>query len=154
MTVEQLAWVVPDLEPGIAHFTAAGVRHFARFEGLRSADVDARAGGAAADFIMDVAIGYLGDLQIELIRPAGGASIYQQHVDETGGGPHHIGYAPADLEAESARLAAEGSPEVIRFTSPVVTAVYHDTRARIGLMTELFRFTDDGRRFFEQLKTR
>lgn len=40
----------------------------------------------------------LGGIQLELIEPYGGASTWQDFLDETGGGIHHLAFNVPDLE--------------------------------------------------------
>lgn len=82
--------------------------------------------GEPCDARANVALGFAGHLQIELIEPLGDtASIHRESVLRSGYGFHHRGIASADPLADAAALASSGHREVFRATVPTGgTVVY------------------------------
>lgn len=52
--------------------------------------------GEPADFVADIALSYAGDMQLELIAPVSGRSIYSEFLRDSGPGLHHICVEAAD----------------------------------------------------------
>ena len=46
--------------------------------------------GRPADFVADISLSYAGDMQLELIAPVAGDSIYTEFLRDSGPGLHHI----------------------------------------------------------------
>ena len=153
MTFAQVAWVVDDLARAEASWAERGVAFSFRMEAVKAADIAATYRGQPADFEIDVLIGYQGDLQIELIRPISGTSIYTEFLDGGGTGVHHIAYAVDDAAGAADFLAARGAPVVQTVEIPMMKAIYCDTSDSIGVMTEVVELTDDARAFFDALRS-
>jgi catechol 2,3-dioxygenase-like lactoylglutathione lyase family enzyme len=111
----QVSYVVADLEVTGEWFKRAlGVE----FYGIR----DIRMGGSGykltsggkpitAEIKIKLALaraGSHGELEIELIQPAGGDSIYSRFVERTGGGIHHVAFETSDFDAAALPLLREG----------------------------------------------
>jgi catechol 2,3-dioxygenase-like lactoylglutathione lyase family enzyme len=57
---------------------------------------------------------YVGDMQLELISPVRGDSIYTEFLARSGAGLHHICFVPDDFDAAIAQAEADGVPIVQR----------------------------------------
>ena len=64
--------------------------------------------GKPADYRMRLALAPMGPLQIKLIQPLEGDSIYADFVAEHGYGLHHIAAAVEDMESAIAQAEAAG----------------------------------------------
>lgn len=147
-TFHQLAWVVDDLDAAQAHWSeVGGVRRFMRMDGVRADAIGATHLGEPATWVIDLALGYHGDLQIELIRSVEGPSLYEGHS-----GPHHIGYLVDDIAPAEAELHARGYRSVQTVDMGGLAAVYVDTRSDTGLYTEIIRLDDDMAGLFETIR--
>lgn len=87
--ITQVCWVVDDVE-------AAMAQHDVRW--MLVPDVHfgpdhCTYRGRPADFVVHVALGYSGGMQLELIQPVRGDSLYT----ESGPGLHHVAHEPADF---------------------------------------------------------
>ena len=125
-TPVQIAWVTRDLDATEATLTALmGARKWVRLPGVRfggersdgkdSGPDSCTYRGAPADFVADISLSYAGDMQLELISPVSGVSIYSEFLDTVGPGLHHVCVeAPDDDAFEQAVAAAErsGAPVV------------------------------------------
>lgn len=118
----QIAWVTSDLDATEATLTALlGVRKWVRMPGVHFAPDACTYLGEPADFVADVALSYLGDMQLELIAPVSGRSPYQDFLDERGPGLHHICIEAEDPETLETMLndaAEQGAPVIARGVMP------------------------------------
>jgi len=95
--------------------------------------------GAPAVTDVTVAVGALGDTLIELVRPNNAEpSIFNEVLTARGEGLHHYWLACADIDAEAARLAAAGYPEIGGGgMGPIGRCTYIDTNGLLGCFVEL-----------------
>lgn len=91
--VDQVAIVVEDLKDGMDRYRAIlGVEPWIvyRFEPPDLTDTTYR--GASVEYGMLLALGFAGDVMIELIEPTITPNLYRDHLEEHGEGLHHIAY--------------------------------------------------------------
>jgi hypothetical protein len=81
----------------------------------------------------------LGDVEVELIEPLEGHNAYQDFLDETGGGIHHVLFEVSDIEPVLAELAKSGVSVLQSGTGirPGTRWVLLDTRELVGFLVEL-----------------
>jgi catechol 2,3-dioxygenase-like lactoylglutathione lyase family enzyme len=110
----QTAWVVEDIEASeqffVEHF---GVRKWIRIPDVHFGPDACTYRGAPADFVVHVSMANVGDMQLELIQPVRGVSIYTEFLERGGAGLHHICFAPADFDA-ALDAAHAGGVEVVQ----------------------------------------
>ena len=96
----QLAWVVDDVEAAERELRPGGsdVR-WTRLNDIHFAPDTCAVRGQPADFVVHVSLGYVGDLQLELIEPVRGENIYTEFLDAHRPGLHHGCWAVDDLDA-------------------------------------------------------
>ena len=93
----QLAWVVEDID--LAERGFAGKPSWTRLPGIHFAPDTCRLRGEPADFVAHISLAYVGDLQLELIQPVSGESIYTEFLAAHGSGLHHACWEVEDLDA-------------------------------------------------------
>ena len=107
--IMQTAWVVEDIAATerffVDHF---GVKRWVRLDDVHFAPQTCTYRGEPADFVIHVSLAYLGDMQLELIQPVHGDSIYADHLRACGGGLHHVCMVPEDFEAALAAAESAG----------------------------------------------
>lgn len=134
----QLGYVVPDLAEAMSRWTRQ-LRAGPWFTLERIAGENPVYRGAPTTALCDIALGFAGHMQIELIQPCDREpSVYREMLDRTGYGFHHFGVAAVDIDREAARLAAEGYD--LAFTAAVPSGgrvAYFDTRGALPGMIEL-----------------
>lgn len=82
----------------------------------------------------------VGSVQLELIQPLDGPSLYTEHLEAHGEGVHHIGFAVEDFAAARDRLRALGCAEIQGGrTFETGEYVYADTTEAFGVLTEMGR---------------
>ena len=100
-------------------------------------------------------IAYAGDVQIELIQPVSGASMFDQSLKMHDAAVQHIAYWLDDYEYDAAaqHLEASGYPLIQSFRLPILRVGYFDTRSVIGVVTELVGASEEGHAFRRNLKS-
>lgn len=99
----QIAWVTSDLDATEKALTGLlGVRKWVRMPHVHFAPDTCSYRGEPADFVANISLSYLGDMQLELIEPVRGQNIYSDFLHDSGPGLHHI-----CIEAENTERFAE-----------------------------------------------
>jgi len=107
--------------------------------------------GERRDCKLELALGYAGDVQIELLGPGRGTDHYAQALVDTDVSLHHVGIYQRGIESIAARVLDAGFPEVVRGGVRITPALtidfrYFDARSRHGLFFEVLDFRLLGRR--------
>ncbi|WP_068063233.1 VOC family protein [Nocardia xishanensis] len=109
--ITQIAWVTDDIEKAERFFvTQYGVRKWTRITGVEFGPRTCTYRDRPADFTAHIALSYLDDMQLELIEPVRGESIYADFLARCGPGLHHVCFEPADFDAAVAAAARDGLP--------------------------------------------
>ena len=104
-TPVQIAWVTPDLAATENALTSLlGAKKWIRMRGVHFGPDTCTFRGRPADFVADISLSYVGDMQLELIAPVSGESIYTEFLDRAGAGLHHICVEAKTVEAFDAAL--------------------------------------------------
>ena len=153
--IVQCAWVVEDLEATEAflgdHF---GVARWVRLEGIEFGPDSCTYRGQPADFVADISLSYAGDLQLELIRPVRGESIYTEFLTNSGPGLHHVCFETDDLDA-AIRTAHTAGLAIVQQGSMADGAMefaYVDGSAAGAPYIEVVRIGPEMRDFFNDVK--
>ena len=152
----QVAWVVEDLGATETLLEGGfGSGPWTRMEGIEFGPDACTFRGRPADFAADISLSYVGDLQLELIRPVRGESIYTEFLGAHGSGLHHVCFETDDI-AESVRAAEKAGLEVVQQGSMAggeMEFAYVDGASAGVPYIELARIGPGMRAFFEQVKT-
>jgi catechol 2,3-dioxygenase-like lactoylglutathione lyase family enzyme len=81
----------------------------------------------------------LGDVEVEFIQPLEGRNAYQDFLDQTGGGIHHILFEVSDIDPVLQELATSGVTVLQSGTGirPGTRWALLDTRELLGFLVEL-----------------
>lgn len=99
------------------------------------------------DLELDIAIGYSGALQFELIQVVRGEeNIYTDLIDTRGEGLHHVGFVVSDIRGKTEALRRAGFEPIqhgiLKTKGRAVTRfAYFDTRRSCGYILELIETT-------------
>jgi len=151
----QIAWVVRDIAATEMFFKKTmGIPKFLRFNNLSAKDTRGTYMGKPANWVCHLSVAYAGDTQIEIIQPVSGASVYQESLDRHGDAVQHVAYwlDESEYDAAAAHMVEAGFPEVQTFSLPMARIGYFDTRAAIGVVTEIVGATAAGHEFRDNLK--
>jgi catechol 2,3-dioxygenase-like lactoylglutathione lyase family enzyme len=150
-TPVQIAWVTRDLDATeTALTTLLGARKWIRIPGIHFAPDTCSYRGAPADFVADISLSYAGEIQLELIAPVTGESIYTEFLETAGPGLHHICIEVDDLD----RALAERNAEVVqRGLMPGGLEFAYVSAAAAGVpYIEIAHIAPDIRAFFDYVK--
>ena len=133
----QLAYAVDDVVEAASRWAARGVGPFVVSE--RIALSSARVHGVEAGFDHSSAYAWWGTVMVELIQQHDGGD---RPIVGTSG-LHHVARFVDDLGAAQAELVAAGHDEVLHaVTEGALAFAFHDTRAELGHLTELYERDD------------
>ncbi len=140
--IMQLAYVVDSIDAGIEYWTSVmGAGPFYVFPNIKMEGFKYRGQPTDADF--SLALGYWGDMQIELIEQHNTSpSIYQAWKDAGHQGLHHGCIVVDDIEATRAACVAQGFEILQEGKIPGGGAIYIDTRGGPGTMIELIEMPE------------
>lgn len=102
--------------------------------------------GAPQSLALDIMLGQYGNVMVELIKPRSReASVYAHCLGQSVNAvPHHYGFLVQDVDAAATRLIA--APAMSMGETPAGSRFgYFDTRASIGVLTELIEETAETR---------
>lgn len=118
-TPVQIAWVTTGLDDSERTLTALlGARKWVRLPGVHFGSDTCTYRDRPADFVADISLSYAGNMQLELIAPRGGESIYTEFLRDSGPGLHHVCVETDDFAAAIADAAACGAPVVQQGVMP------------------------------------
>lgn len=107
--IKQVALVVRDLEAAMRQWSDfLGVGPFNAFTLTPAILRDMHYQGQPAEFSFRHALGWKGEMQIELVQPISGPSIFADHLAAHGEGLHHLGVYVPDQPAAVAELIDMG----------------------------------------------
>ena len=149
----QTAWVGPDVAATEAHLSRlSGIRHWTRLPDIRFGPEACTYRGAPADFTAHISMAYVGDMQLELIQPVKGESIYTDFLDRTGGGLHHLCWEVDDLDAALERAAGIEVVQTGDMAGGSIRFAYLDGAAQGVPYVELAQLDDGMRSFYAAIK--
>jgi len=127
--IDQVAYVVADMEASLPGYEAL----FGPFRVAEAALADCTIRGRRADCRLKLAVNASGPVEIELIQVLEGETTHSEHLRARGEGPHHVRFRVRDLDAQLARLSAEGYETVFykRF-GPGAAFAYLETPPGLG----------------------
>jgi len=150
-TPVQIAWVTQDLDATETTLTALlGAKKWVRMPGVHFGPESCTYRGAPADFVADISLSYAGDIQLELIAPVSGESIYTEFLDRCGPGLHHICIEADDVQAA---LDARNAEVVQRGMMPGGMEFAYVSAEAAGVpYIEIAHISPEIRAFFDYIK--
>jgi len=133
--VDQLGFVVADLDRSLAsRMRALGLGPWTVF---REVTLNGRYRGQPTRVIIDVALAYQGEVQIELIQPVGDApSPYRGTNGAPLCGIHHMAWIVEDLDVAVANATARGLSMVFEASNPATRVAYLEAESDPGVLYE------------------
>jgi hypothetical protein len=110
--------------------------------------------GRPSTTALAIAIGYAGDMQIEVIQQLDdSASVYREHVERSGYGLHHFGVAARDYAAGLAHYRGLGFTLAYEAEVPNGAHVgYFDTHGQFPAMIEVIELLPATEAMFERFR--
>lgn len=153
--VTQLCWVTADIAATETFLSANfGVRSWTRLPDIHFDPENCTLHGRPADFVVHVSLGYIGDLQLEIIQPVSGDSIYTEFLAVSPPGLHHLCFEVDDmaLALESARVAGVDIVQAGSMMGGGMEFAYLDGSAHGVPYVELAYLGPDIKAFYDALK--
>lgn len=138
-SIDQVGIVVEDLADGMARYAAIlGVEPWNVYEYEPPVLTDTTYRGDEVEYGMRLAIGFAGELMIELIEPTIEPTVYTDHLDSHGEGLHHLAcFSFDDPYAVIDAFEAAGMPVLQSGFAHGANFWYLDTAAELnGLVFE------------------
>ncbi|GEM_PF-374478 len=156
----QVSYVVRDLDATARWFSQAlGVEFFdVRSYTLGGSDFRITSGGAPISAKVGIKLalaraGNHGELEIELIQPDGGRSVFSRYVERTGGGLHHVAFEADDFDAAAQPFEREGLVASVVTGNGNTRTAYFDCRRAGASIIELAHFDQATQQDLERLKS-
>ncbi len=147
----QIGFVVPDLEAAMAFFKTLGVPEFLVWKGMLLSEMNYR--GQQVTLCNDIAFGYMGEMQIELIHPVEGESTFTEFLARNpAGGMQHIGLRVPDYDAAAATFQAQGFSVVQSGRHGNTRFGYFDTDSKTGAFTEVVYIDPEDWKLFDTIR--
>lgn len=153
--ITQVAWVVEDIEATERLLSGQfGVGPWTRIPAVHFGPDSTTYRGLPGDFTVDISLAYTGDLQLELIQPVAGESIYTEFIAGPGPGLHHVCFEVDDIDTACQRAAEAGHTVIQQGTMAggLMDFAYLDGSQAGAPYVELARVSDELRQFFLGIK--
>lgn len=142
-SIYQICFVVPNLRDAVEEWTSSGrAGPFYLFENFEFKNPNYKGEAIAPD--VSLALGYSGDLNIELIEQHDDTpSIYKEQIDSKGYGFHHFARLSANMDQSIAEETVWGY--ACSFSAAFADGTrcaYIDTRSITGGFTEYIEYND------------
>jgi catechol 2,3-dioxygenase-like lactoylglutathione lyase family enzyme len=153
----QIAWVTADLDATETALTGLlGVRKWVRIPEVHFAPDTCSYRGQPADFVANISLSYLGDMQLELIEPVSGENIYSEFLRDCGAGLHHVcmeAESPEQFRAALADATDLGAPVVQQGVMPGGIEFAYVSAPQAGVpYVEIAYISPDMRAFYDYIK--
>ena len=140
--MRQVGYVVEDLETAVAQWQSLTGR--GPWTCFLNAVLVGRLHGRDATVAIDVGLGYVDDLEIELIAPRSAVSPYHGADGRLLTGVHHVAWFSEDLDASIRAAEERGLEATFVATNPVTRVAYLESRSTPGTRIEYIEYTPDG----------
>jgi len=133
--IVQNGYVVDDLDDAVDHWIrTTGIGPWTVF---RNVTLDGEYRGEATTVTMDVAMGYSGELQVELMQIT--SSTPSPYADDDGSpllGPHHVAWISDDLDGSIAAAERNGLSVLFLAGNEMTRVAYLESADQPGLIVE------------------
>ena len=140
--VKQVSVVIRDMERAIKMYSSVGVGPFMVYppEFYENYLSEVQYRGKPAKYKMKISVADCGPLQLELVQPIKGKSIYSEFLEQRGEGIHHLGYEVADINKTIQAFKKIGVNVLVRGRGKVSPTgyAYLDTERILGCVVEIW----------------
>ncbi|HWJ82169.1 MAG TPA: VOC family protein [Nocardioides sp.] len=153
--ISQVAWVTDDLDALEGALSGQfGVGRWTRIPEVRFGPDACLLRGEPCDATADISLAWSGDLQLELIRPVSGDSVWSEFLDRSGPGLHHVCFRVPDLAAALAEAAVQGVEVLMSGSMPgPMEFAYLDGSAWGAPYVELARISPEMDAFYDAIRS-
>jgi hypothetical protein len=140
--IRQVGYVVEDLRKAIDQWLALTGR--GPWTCFRNAVLEGRLDGRPVTVTIDVALGYVDELEIELIAPRSAVSPYHGADGRLLTGVHHVAWFSDDLDRSVSEAEQRGMRVTFSAGNPVTRVAYLESPSTPGTRVEYIQYTADG----------
>jgi hypothetical protein len=140
--IRQVGYVVENLEQAVAQWQSLTGR--GPWTCFLNAVLVGRLRGQDATVTIDVGLGYVDGLEIELIEPRSTVSPYHGSDGRLLTGVHHVAWFSDDLDASIRAAEGRGLQASFVATNPVTRVAYLESKSAPGTRIEFIQYTADG----------
>ena len=140
--VRQIGYVVEDLDAAVAQWLQLTQR--GPWTCFRNAVLEGRLRDRPISVTIDVALGYIDGLEIELIAPRSPVSPYHDTNGRLLVGMHHVAWFTGDLQRSILEASQRGLQPVFEAGNPVTRVAYLESSTVPGQRIEYIQYTADG----------
>ena len=140
--LRQIGYVVEDLDAAVAqwlHLTQRGP-----WTCFKGAVLEGRLRDRPLSVTIDVALGYIDGLEIELIVPRSPVSPYHDMDGRLLVGMHHVAWFTDDLQTSIRQGSQRGLQPMFEAGNPVTRVAYLESSTVPGMRIEYIHYTADG----------
>ena len=140
--IDHIGFVVRDLQEAIAHYESLGMGPITRSK--RKLSMSERWSAWEGQYKLDIVMAKIGQVNIELIQPVSGESLWRDFLDKLGEGINHIGVSVEDIEKEMDKARSMGlQPLTYAKFQGGGGAAYYDTGKVGGILLEVVQWPKD-----------
>lgn len=151
--VRQVAYIVPDIDKAIAHWKSLGVPVFLVTRDANPLQNAFYRGKKSGKTPVNIAFGYLGDMQIELIEALHETpSIYTEALKRQIAGVHHYAICVEDFAKEYNHALNNGYEAVVDSGVDGLARMSYVENPKTGIILEMIEWNTLTRPYFEAIR--
>ncbi len=99
--------VVRDIEESVKYYTSIGIGPFVEYPPMREYN-KINVPDEEGFYALRIMVARIGPVDLQLIQPGEGASLYKDHLETKGEGVYHLGFVVDDIERSEAEVKKKG----------------------------------------------
>jgi len=99
--------VVRDIEESVKYYTSIGIGPFVEYPPMREYN-KINVPDEDGFYNLRIVVARVGPVDLQLIQPGEGESLYKDHLEKKGEGVYHLGFAVDDIEESEADVKRRG----------------------------------------------
>ena len=107
--IDHIGVIVGDMAQAVEYYESLGIGPFKPFKKIVVVEREIRGKSIPIDSLkVDVKIAKMGPIDLELLQPVKGESLWKEFLEAHGEGVQHLGFYADDLDGEEAKLIEKG----------------------------------------------
>ena len=107
--VDHIAVIVNDMDRAVEYYESLGIGPFKALKNIVAITRELRGKSIPIDSIkVDARVAKMGPVDLELIQPLKGESLWKEFLEAKGEGVQHLGFYADDIDMEEAKLVEKG----------------------------------------------
>jgi 4-hydroxyphenylpyruvate dioxygenase-like putative hemolysin len=99
--------VVRDIEASVKYYTSIGIGPFVEYPPMREYTT-INVPDEEGFYNLRIMVARIGSVDLQLIQPGEGQSLYKEHLEKKGEGVYHLGFVVNDIEGAEAEIKSKG----------------------------------------------